>query len=138
MRLEDEAAREYMRNSKWFNTDHDIRQATCHCGCGRLVIETTQIDRMDAFRELIGRPVRINCMYRCKEHNTRVRGSSNSAHLRGEATDISLTRPVLHDRHTFWSAMLQVWPRRRKFYRNFAHVDDDPTLVAWTPEYRDR
>ena len=44
---------------------------------------------LDAIRERVGKPVRVNCAYRCPEHNKEVGGVANSQHLYGIAADIA-------------------------------------------------
>lgn len=43
---------------------------------------------LDPLREKVGRPVIVNCAYRCRKLNTAVGGASNSQHLTGLAADI--------------------------------------------------
>lgn len=44
---------------------------------------------LDPLREWYGKPITVNSGYRCPELNERVKGSSNSQHMRGEAADIT-------------------------------------------------
>lgn len=44
---------------------------------------------LDAIRESVGKPVRVNCAYRCPKHNKEVGGVPNSQHLYGIAADIA-------------------------------------------------
>jgi uncharacterized protein YcbK (DUF882 family) len=43
---------------------------------------------LDPLREAYGKPIRVSSGYRCPRLNTRVGGSPNSQHMRGEAADI--------------------------------------------------
>ena len=44
---------------------------------------------LDPLREWYGKPITVNSGYRCPELNERVKGSSNSQHMKGEAADIT-------------------------------------------------
>jgi uncharacterized protein YcbK (DUF882 family) len=44
---------------------------------------------LDPLREAWGRPITVSSGYRCKALNTKVKGSSTSQHMLGQAADIS-------------------------------------------------
>lgn len=72
--------------SKYFSTEEMV----CHC-CGTLPdggINPILLDKLDALREAIGKPIHVDCMYRCPSHNAEVGGVPNSQHLLGNAADI--------------------------------------------------
>jgi hypothetical protein len=55
---------------------------------------TTLIENLlDPIREMWGGPLTVNSGYRCPELNHAVGGASRSAHLRGEAADITAGSP---------------------------------------------
>lgn len=56
--------------------------------CHELVIEQELLDKLEALRSRIGRPIHVNSGYRCRVHNEEVKGSPNSQHLYGRAADI--------------------------------------------------
>ncbi len=60
----------------------------CQCGCGLLPSERS-IERLYAFRIIMGGPITINSGARCKTHNEAVGGASNSPHLKG-AFDVKI------------------------------------------------
>lgn len=62
----------------------------CKCGCGANNIDHNLVKILEKIREHYGKPVRINSGVRCKTHNARVGGASNSQHLDtyGKAADI--------------------------------------------------
>lgn len=53
----------------------------CKCGCGAKNIDHDLVLILEKVREHYGKPVRINSGVRCKTHNARVGGASNSQHL---------------------------------------------------------
>lgn len=72
--------------SKYFSTEEMV----CHC-CGTLPdggINPILLDKLDALREAIGKPIHVDCMYRCPSHNAEVGGVPNSQHVLGNAADI--------------------------------------------------
>lgn len=46
--------------------------------------------QLQVIRDYVGKPIRINSAYRCKEHNSSVGGSKRSQHLLGKAADITI------------------------------------------------
>lgn len=50
-----------------------------------------------AFRMIIGRPMPVTSGFRGKEHNNRIKGASNSAHLFGCAVDIATMNLKVYD-----------------------------------------
>lgn len=54
----------------------------------RLVVLVATV--LDPLRTHLGKPIRVTSGYRTPEHNTRIGGSRNSAHMRGEAADIAV------------------------------------------------
>jgi hypothetical protein len=53
----------------------------CKCGCGAKNIDHNLVIILEKIREHYGKPVRINSGVRCKTHNARVGGATNSQHL---------------------------------------------------------
>ena len=43
----------------------------------------------EPLREWVGCPIRVNSMFRSKELNSAIKGSSSSSHMKGEAMDIT-------------------------------------------------
>tara|TARA_R100000458_G_C8253551_1_gene230010 strand:- start:366 stop:749 length:384 start_codon:yes stop_codon:yes gene_type:complete len=58
--------------------------------CGEIVLDEKFMDGLQRARELINRPVRVNCAYRCPTHNAFVGGAPMSRHKIGDAVDISI------------------------------------------------
>ena len=88
---------------------------------------------LDQVRHLAGVPMVITSAYRDPEHNRRVGGASNSAHLRGTAVDVGITDSV--SRYLILAAAIQVGFRRIGVGNSFIHLDVDeelPPNVVWT------
>lgn len=96
-----------------------IEEFACPC-CGEAPMQEPFLEKLDELRELYGHPIIITSGYRCKSHNTKVNGRSNSMHLAGRAADI--TGP---DIEALFEAAKTIFMsigdgRQRKF----VHVDD--------------
>ena len=77
---------------------------------------------IDRVREIIGRPVVLNCAFRCKQHNADQEGSAkNSAHIMGAAFDVR----ALSGREKFEviDAALKAGGTRFGTYKTFVHID---------------
>lgn len=66
----------------------------CNSGCEmpKDVLDNVKLlaIQLQAIRDYVGKPIRINSAYRCKEHNSSVGGSKRSQHLLGKAADITI------------------------------------------------
>ena len=59
----------------------------CPCGCTRQMVDSELVEKMQAVREKLGKPIKITSGYRCIPHNAAVKGSSGSKHRYGMAAD---------------------------------------------------
>ena len=84
------------------------------------------LELLDAMREEAGIPFHINSGYRTKEHNMKVGGGPNSAHIRGMAADISATSG--REKYLILRTAIIQGIRRFGVGKNFVHVDIDATL----------
>ena len=57
---------------------------------GELMVDEDAMDKLQALRAKLGRPVIITSAYRSKAHNAAVGGAQESLHLRGKAFDIRM------------------------------------------------
>ena len=94
-------------------------------GTGAIKINTEAMDKLQALRDRLGKPLIVNSAYRSPEHNTRVRGAKRSKHLEGTAFDISMAN---HDPASFEKAAraegflgFGTYPRS-----GFMHIDLGP------------
>ena len=71
---------------EWFLENFTPKELACpHCDA--LMLDEEAGRRLQSARWLYGKPIVIASAYRCKEHNSAVGGSANSAHTRGAAFD---------------------------------------------------
>lgn len=110
----------------------------CKCGkCGK-GIESMQPDFLVLLvevREFADTPFAIMSSIRCKAHNEAVGGASGSAHMTGNAVDISCTDSAR--RFKIISAAIRCGIKRIGIAKNFIHLDNHPSLpqgVIW--DYR--
>jgi hypothetical protein len=102
----------------WQNFPPDEPYLACPC-CGELCIDQDSMDRLQAARNRLGRPIRLNSGHRCIIHNARVGGAPLSEHKR-IAFDISLAG---HDRGRVLKALLDSGFTTFGFYQTFIHTD---------------
>jgi len=109
-----------------------IEEFTCKCGCGKVEMMPSTLEKLDKARELAGVPFKINSGYRCVAHNAAVGGKSEGAHTSGYAIDIEAS--VSPSRLKIVKALLDVGFNRIGIASSFIHADDDPTKpqqVMW-------
>ena len=109
----------------------DVNVLKCRCGCGMDVKDhikwllLSQIEFMERDYKIVGYSPIINCGARCPEHNASkwVKGSSNSAHMIGEAVDQGFKTYKEMDR--IWAFLHMLKEKRKKIYltRHFIHWD---------------
>jgi uncharacterized protein YcbK (DUF882 family) len=83
--------------------------------------------KLEAFRKVCGnRPITVTSGYRTPEHNRRVRGATNSYHLKGLAADIQVKgmSPQRVQR-----LAREHWPGGIGLGTTFTHLDDGPKRV---------
>lgn len=91
------------------------------------------IGMLDEARGKAGIPFSITSGFRTPEQNRKVRGSTNSAHLRGWAADIRVRNS--EERDKILVAAREVGFNRIGIGNGFVHLDADPSLPAnrtWT------
>ena len=88
---------------------------------GLLMINEDALDKLQSFRELLGKPFTPNSAYRSLAHNTKVGGSPNSMHLQGRAFDIPIGNGITRkDIHKYAK---QVGFTGFGDYKTFVHID---------------
>jgi len=100
-------------------------------GSGEIINEEL-VKMLDLMRMFYKSPIKINSGVRSEKENKRVKGSKNSAHLKGYAVDI----PV-HDSHARFKLLTLAYVvgfRRIGVYASHLHLDidpDKPQEVIW-------
>ena len=64
-----------------------LAEFACRC-CGAAKIDPGLVQKLQALRDRIGKPIAITSGYRCPAHNRAVGGAAQSQHMRGTAADI--------------------------------------------------
>ena len=59
-------------------------------GTGKLLINEPALDKLQALRDRLGKPLIVRSAYRSPEHNRAVGGATRSKHLDGAALDIAM------------------------------------------------
>ena len=59
-------------------------------GTGRLLLNDAALDKLQALRDRLGKPLIVRSAYRSPEHNRAVGGAKASKHLEGVAVDIAM------------------------------------------------
>jgi zinc D-Ala-D-Ala carboxypeptidase len=101
------------------------REIACK-GTGRLVVDDQALDKLQALRDRLGKPLILTSAYRSPEHNKRVGGAKNSRHMQGDAFDVMMTN---HDPHEFEIVARAAGFTGFGYYpkSGFMHVDTGPS-----------
>jgi hypothetical protein len=105
-------------------------------GTGAIRINTAAMDKLQALRDRLGKPLIIRSAYRSPEHNRRVGGAKASKHLQGTAFDIAMAN---HDPMAFEAAARAVGFLGFGYYprSGFIHVDLGPAR-SWGERFPKR
>ena len=104
----------------WTNARANFSSAEMACShCGERYIWPEFMDKLQALRDLVGKPLKVLSAHRCSLHNARVGGAPFSQHLR-LAVDIDLRG---HDRLDVLAKARIVGFTGFGFYTNFLHLD---------------
>lgn len=89
---------------------------------GELMIDEDAMDKLQALREKLGRPIIVTSAYRSKAHNAAVGGAQESLHMQGKAFDIRMDN---HDPGEFEVAARAVGFTGFGYYpkQGFMHID---------------
>ena len=110
--------------SRWRWPNFSPAEIACR-GTGRLLIDEDALDRLQALREALGKPLIVRSAYRSSEHNRAVGGAVASRHLDGAAFDIAMAN---HDPEAFEAAARVAGFLGFGFYprSGFMHIDTGP------------
>jgi len=94
-------------------------------GDGKLMIDAPSMDKLQALRVLLDKPLYLTSAYRSVAHNKRVGGAKNSQHLLAKAFDVQMHN---QDPAEFLSAAVAVGFTGIGFYQEsgFIHIDTGP------------
>jgi len=94
-------------------------------GTGQLKLHPEALDRLQALRDRLGKPLIVRSAYRSPEHNRAVGGAPASKHMDGTAFDIAMSN---HDPAAFEAAARAVGFLGFGYYprSGFIHVDLGP------------
>lgn len=96
------------------------REFKCPC-CNITAYDEKLIDRLQILRSLMQCSITVTSGYRCKNQNTKVKGSTNSLHMKGIAVDIKVPSNRLADLKKY--ANLVFYDSGVGYYPNHVHVD---------------
>ena len=94
-------------------------------GTGQIKMHPEALDKLQALRDRLGKPLIVRSAYRSPEHNRRVGGAPRSKHMDGTAFDIAMAN---HDPEAFEAAARAVGFLGFGYYprSGFMHIDLGP------------
>jgi hypothetical protein len=94
-------------------------------GAGSLRVHEEALDKLQALRDRLGKPLIVRSAYRCQGHNRAVGGAPRSKHMDGTAFDIAMAN---HDPVAFEAAARAVGFLGFRYYprSGFMHIDLGP------------
>ena len=110
--------------SAWRWPNFSPAEIACR-GTGKLLVNEPALDKLQALRDRLGKPLIVRSAYRSPEHNRAVGGATRSKHLDGAAFDIAMAN---HEPVAFEAAAREVGFIGFGFYprSGFIHVDLGP------------
>ncbi|MCC5983888.1 MAG: DUF882 domain-containing protein [Rhodobacteraceae bacterium] len=105
-------------------------------GTGQIKLHPAALDRLQALRDRLGKPLIVRSAYRSPAHNRNVGGAPRSKHMDGTAFDIAMSN---HDPRTFEAAARAVGFKGFGFYprSGFIHIDLGPAR-QWGQRFPER
>lgn len=102
-------------------------------GTGQLKLVPEALDKLQALRDRLGKPLIVRSAYRSPEHNKAVGGAPASKHTQGTAFDIAMAN---HDPVAFEAAARQVGFLGFGYYprSGFMHIDLGPAR-SWGEKF---
>lgn len=111
-------------DSLWRWRNFSPAEIACR-GTGQLKLHPEAMDKLQALRDRLGKPLIVRSAYRSPEHNRAVGGAPASKHMQGTVFDIAMSN---HDPAAFEAAAREVGFQGFGFYprSGFIHVDLGP------------
>ena len=103
----------------------------CHCNsskCGSTLVSSRLLNNLELLRAKVATPLRLNCVYRCPEHNKAVGGAWHSQHPLGTAADVAY--PAGIPKVEFLAAAKKLDFQGIGIYSTFLHLDMRVTGAA--------
>ena len=121
--------------SAWRWPDFSPAEIACR-GTGRLLLNEAALDKLQALRDRLGKPLIVRSAYRSPEHNRAVGGAKASKHMEAIAFDIAMAN---HDPEAFEAAARAIGFRGFGFYPRsaFIHIDLGPAR-SWGERFPKR
>jgi hypothetical protein len=115
----------------WRWSSFSPREIACK-GTGKVLVNEDALDKLQALRDRLRKPLILTSAYRSPEHNRRVGGAKNSRHMQGDAFDVRMDN---HDPHEFEAAARAVGFTGFGYYpkSGFMHIDTGPARTWGTP-----
>lgn len=109
----------------------NFNQSEFDCKCTRSECKETRVDmthikKLQEMRDKLGKPIHINCGFRCPEHNLEVGGVKGSQHQVGTATDITIPGMTPQEIAQAFNEFDGVG-----IYSNFIHIDSRGYHARW-------
>jgi zinc D-Ala-D-Ala carboxypeptidase len=114
----------------WRWTSFSPREIACK-GTGKVLLNEQALDKLQALRDRLRKPLILTSAYRSPEHNRKVGGAKNSRHMQGDAFDVRMDN---HDPFEFEAAARAVGFTGFGFYpkSGFMHIDTGPARIWGT------
>ncbi len=100
------------------------KEAVCPC-CGYLVEDQRFIKKLQALRDELALPMKINSWFRCINHNDKKKGKKSSYHLQGRAVDIKCGNSIY--RRRIIALGIKYGFGGIGIYKSFIHLDNRDT-----------
>jgi zinc D-Ala-D-Ala carboxypeptidase len=117
--------------SAWRWKSFSPREIACK-GTGSIAINEPALDKLQALRDKLGKPILLTSAYRSPEHNAKVGGAKNSQHMLGIAFDVRMEN---QDPQQFEAAARAVGFTGFGYYpkQGFMHIDTGAKRSWGTP-----
>ena len=118
-------------DSLWRWRNFSPAEIACR-GTGQIKLHPEALDRLQALRDRLGKPLIIRSAYRSPQHNRIVGGAPRSKHMDGTAFDIAMSN---HDPVAFAAAAREIGFLGFGFYprSGFMHIDLGPARSWGAP-----
>ena len=77
--------------AQWRWPSFSPREVACK-GTGELLVDDQALDKLQALRTALSKPLVLTSAFRSLSHNKRVGGAKNSRHMQGDAFDVRMDK----------------------------------------------